>query len=233
MTPAKTEKTVAKTAAKTATKTVQRKRMRPDGPRLSRDDWLDAAHAAVVEGGFENLRVLQIAKALQVTRGSFYWHFSGQADLQAELLARWRGQQLAVAAALQNETHADPQLELELVLDTALAQIGPKLEHMRFELALRGLGRRDEAVARLLTEVDGLRHGLFERKFMRLAADAQTAAELASLFYLAVVGCYQALSRPANPPQLKDYLKRLISTYLIRQQVLPKTKQRGQKVAKD
>ena len=199
--------------------TAKRKRMRPEGPPLTRDDWLDAAHAAVVEGGFDQLRVLQIAKALGVSRGSFYWHFAAQGDLQAELLERWRSQQFAVDAALKAEAAADPRQDLAHVLETALAQIGPKMEPMRFELALRGLGRRDEAVAHMLAEVDALRLSLFERKFLQLTGDARTATELAALFYLAVVGCYQALSRPANPPQLKEFLQRVITTYLIEHQV--------------
>jgi len=213
-------------------KTVNRKSMRPEGPRLTREDWLDAAYAAVVEGGFDHLRVLQIAKVLRVTRGSFYWHFTGQAELQSELLQRWRSQQFAVDAALQAESAADPQRDLEHVLEAALAQIGPKLEHMRFELALRGLGRRDESVAGLLAEVDALRLSLFEHKFLQLTGEPRSAAELAALFYLAVVGCYQALSRPANPPQLKDYLQRLISTYLIQKQVPPKARRGNHKAIK-
>ncbi len=213
-------------------KTTKRKRMRPEGPQLTREDWLNASHAAVVDGGFDHLRVLQIAKVLGVTRGSFYWHFTGQAELQGELLQRWRSQQFAIDSALQTEAMADPQRDLEHVLETALAQIGPKLEHMRFELALRGLGRRDEAVARMLDEVDRLRLSLFEHKFLQLTGDARTAAELAALFYLAVVGCYQALSRPANLPQLKDYLQRLISTYLIQQHVPRKVGRGSNKVIK-
>jgi AcrR family transcriptional regulator len=202
-------------------KAAKRIRMRPDAVPLSRDDWLAAAHAAVVEGGFDQLRVLPIAKALGVSRGSFYWHFTDHAELKAELLARWRGRQLDVDRALQVESSADPQSDLVGVLDAALAHVGPDLEGMRFELALRGLGRRDAAVAQLLAEVDAMRLSLFERKFMRLTGEARTAAELASLFYLAVVGCHQALSRPANAPQLKDYLKRLITRYLIQQQASP------------
>lgn len=190
-------------------------RMRPAGPPLTREDWLVAARAAVVAGGFDQLRVLQIAKVLRVSRGSFYWHFGGQAELQDELLERWRSPQFAVDAALRAQAAADPCADLEQVLETALAQIGAKQEHVRFELALRGLARRDEAVARMLAEVDALRMSLFEHKFLQLTGGGHTAAELAALFYLAVVGCYQALSRPANPPQLKDYLQRLISTYLI------------------
>lgn len=198
--------------------TPQRKRMRPDEPRLTREDWLDAAYAAVVEGGFDGLRVLPLAHRLRVTRGSFYWHFGSQGELLGALLERWRQQQFDVDAVLQSQHTSDPRLDLEQVLETALTQIGPKQEHMRFELALRGLGRRDEAVARLLAEVDALRLRLFEHKFQRLTGDAHRAGELAALFYLALVGCYQALGRPGNPPQLKDHLKRLLCLYLVEQQ---------------
>jgi AcrR family transcriptional regulator len=202
-------------------KTDKRTRMRPDAVPLSRQDWLAAAHAAVVEGGFDQLRVLPIARSLGVSRGSFYWHFNDHAELKGELLARWRDRQIDADRSLQGESSADPQADLVLVLDAALAHVGPDLESLRFEMALRGLGRREPAVAALLAEVDTMRLRLFERKFMRLTGDARTAAELASLFYLAVVGCHQALSRPANAPQLKDYLKRLITRYLIQQQAPP------------
>ena len=63
---------------------------------------------------------------------------------------------------------------------------------MRFELALRGLGRRDPAVAKLLVEVDAARMALFESKFHRLTGDPKTAEELAVLFYLTIVGSNQA-----------------------------------------
>lgn len=199
-------------------KPVKRTRQRTEGPRLTRDDWLDGAFAAVVEGGFDKLRVLMIAKALRVTRGSFYWHFADHAELQNALLARWRERQTLIDAELRPTAGASPQADLEHVLEAALAHVGPDLEHMRFELALRGLGRRDADVATLLAEVDAMRLNLFEAKFVRLTGDPKTASELALLFYLAVVGCYQALARPGNPPQVKDYLKRLITQYLVVQQ---------------
>jgi hypothetical protein len=66
--------------------------------------------------------------------------------------------------------------------------------------------------------VDQMRLGLFESKFQRLTADPKAATDLAALFYLAIVGSNQALSRPANPPQTKDYLKHIISHYLIRRE---------------
>ena len=193
-------------------------RRRSESPRLTRDDWLDAAFAAVVEGGFDKVRVLAIADTLGVTRGSFYWHFSDHADLVAALLARWREREIESDRRLQDEASESPQADLERLLDAALAHAGTDLENMRFELALRGLGRRDPTVAQLLSEVDQARMALFEHKFERFTGNAKAAAELATLFYLAIVGSYQALSRPVNPPQLKEHLKGVIKHYLIARQ---------------
>ena len=113
----------------------------------------------------------------------------------------------------------DPRADLERLLEAALAHAGADLNNMRFELALRDLGRRDGPVAEMLFEVDQLRLALFEKKFRRLTGDDKTAGELAVLFYLAIVGSNQALSRPSNPPQVKSYLISVIGRYLIEQQV--------------
>lgn len=192
---------------------------RDETVRLGRDDWLDAAFQAVVEGGFDNVRVLVLADTLGVTRGSFYWHFVDHAELVSALLARWRERELASSRSLEALATSDPRADLERLLDAALAHAGANLENMRFELALRGLGRRDPAVANMLAEVDQLRLALFEAKFERLTGDRTTATDLAALFYLAIIGGNQALSRPSNPPRLKEYLKGIIANYLIHRQV--------------
>ena len=200
-------------------KAVSKTRKTSDGPRLTRDDWLDASFKAVVAGGVDNVRVLAIADDLGVTRGSFYWHFADRADLIGALLARWRERELEQDQRLSADSSPDPQADLERLLEAVLAHAGADLENMRFELALRSFGRRNPALATMLVEVDQVRMNLFEQKFLRLTGNPHTASELASLFYLAIVGSYQALSRPVNPPLLKDYLKRIIVHYLIEQQV--------------
>ncbi len=189
-----------------------------EASRLNRDDWLDAAFQAVVEGGFDAARVLVLADRLGVTRGSFYWHFADHAELIAALLSRWQEREADSSRSLESELSGTPQQQLEAVLDFALAHAGADLENMRFELALRGLGRRDAAVAEMLAEVDATRLKLFETKFLRLTGDARAATDLAALFYLAIVGSNQALARPANAPQLETYLKDIIARYLIHDQ---------------
>jgi AcrR family transcriptional regulator len=189
-----------------------------ESPRLTRDDWLDAAFMAVVDGGFDQARVLVIADKLGVTRGSFYWHFSDHADLITSLLKRWEMREIELDKRLQADNTDDPQADIERLLDAALAHAGVDLENIRFELALRGLGRRSANVASMLVGIDAARMHLFEQKFLRLTGDEKTAGELAVLFYLVITGAHQALSRPTSPPQAKEFLKGIIASYLIRQQ---------------
>lgn len=186
--------------------------------RLNRDDWLDAAFAAAVEHGFDGVRVLVLADTLGVTRGSFYWHFKDHAELITALLERWRAAESASNQRLQQPGSEDPVKDLEQLLDAALAHGGADLSNMRFELALRGLGRRDPAVAAMLLEVDQARMALFAGKFARITPDAKTAIDLASLFYLTIVGSFQALSRPQAAHPTKQYLTDIIGRYLIKPQ---------------
>ncbi len=186
--------------------------------RLGRDDWLDAAFRAAVEHGFDGVRVLTLAETLQVTRGSFYWHFKDHATLIEALVERWQSRELEAHQRLEQAGSDDPAKALEILLDQALAHGGDELDNMRFELALRSLGRRDAHVASLMRSMDELRIALFKRKFMRLVQDDKTAAELATLFYLSVVGSFHALIQPQMPSASKQFFLDIIAKYLVHKQ---------------
>ena len=190
-----------------------------EATRLTRDDWLDEAFLAVVNGGFENVKVLSIAERLQVTRGSFYWHFTDHADLINSLLTRWKLAQFELDEKLKAHHHVDPVKDLEFVVDAAFNEAGSELENLRFEQALRALSHVHAGAAQMLVEVDADRISFFESKFLAIVNDKSKARDLAALLYLAIVGGYQALSRPVNPPNIKAYLLGLISKYLVLKQV--------------
>ena len=195
------------------------KSMIAEGTRLTRDNWLDEAFKAVVAGGFDNVKVLAIAEKLKVTRGSFYWHFTDHADLVGSLLMRWKLAQLELDEKLKSHRSHDPIQDLEFVVDAAFNQAGSELENLLFEQAFRALSHLHAGAAQLLVEVDAERINLFESKFLAIVKDKAKARDLAALLYLAIVGGYQALSRPVNPPNIRAYVQGLITNYLVLKQV--------------
>lgn len=198
---------------------MNRKPTAQEASRLTRDAWLDEAFKAVVDGGFDNVKVLSLAEKLKVTRGSFYWHFTDHADLINSLLMRWKVAQLELDAKLKLQQSGDALKDLDLVVDAAFLQAGSELENLRFEQAMRALSHHNPVAAQLLVEVDANRMDLFQSKFLVLVKDATKARDLAALLYLSIAGGFQALSRPANPPNIRAYFRTLISHYLVAKQV--------------
>ncbi|MBS9715855.1 TetR/AcrR family transcriptional regulator [Pseudohalocynthiibacter aestuariivivens] len=61
----------------------------PKGWRGSADLWLDAAYQLLVTSGVEAVKILPLAKAVRMSRPSFYWHFEDREALLDALIARW------------------------------------------------------------------------------------------------------------------------------------------------
>src|SRR5262249_53620892 len=58
--------------------------------RLSADAWIDFALATLAREGFAALKADVLARKLNVSRGSFYWHFADIETFHARVIARWR-----------------------------------------------------------------------------------------------------------------------------------------------
>jgi AcrR family transcriptional regulator len=58
--------------------------------QLSAKDWLDQGLKVLAAKGFTALKAEPMAKAMGVSRGSFYWHFADIGAFHTKLLAHWR-----------------------------------------------------------------------------------------------------------------------------------------------
>ena len=58
--------------------------------QLSAKDWLDLGLKTLAERGFTALKAEPLAKAMGVSRGSFYWHFADIGAYHAAILKHWR-----------------------------------------------------------------------------------------------------------------------------------------------
>lgn len=61
---------------------------RPTG-RVSKSDWLDKALEVFVSGGIDAVRVVDLARQLNISKSGFYWHFRDRADLLEAMKHYW------------------------------------------------------------------------------------------------------------------------------------------------
>src|SRR3954453_16269676 len=57
---------------------------------LSAKDWLDLGLKTLARSGFTALKAEPLAKAMGVSRGSFYWRFADVGAFHAAILKHWR-----------------------------------------------------------------------------------------------------------------------------------------------
>lgn len=168
---------------------------------LTRRDWIVAALRALVEGGVGAVRVERLAKALKVTKGSFYWHFKDRGDLLSALLDLWDTdftQQL-----IENAAHLhSPKDRLRALAREALEPVMLGVDSGRGEVALQAWAALDANVAERLRRVEATRVG-YLRDELRAAGLSESAADSnAKSLYLALVGLYAA--RAYNPELADD-----------------------------
>ncbi|WTX00789.1 TetR/AcrR family transcriptional regulator (plasmid) [Streptomycetaceae bacterium NBC_01309] len=87
--------------------------------QVTREEWTDAAVAALIEGGVAAVRVDVLAKRIGITRGSFYWYFKDRDALVAAALEAWEQRATTdVIAALRDIP--DPVDRLRMLFTQAL-----------------------------------------------------------------------------------------------------------------
>lgn len=57
--------------------------------KVTRRDWIDTALGTLIDEGIEQVKIMVLAKKLNVSRASFYWYFSDKEALHAELVNHW------------------------------------------------------------------------------------------------------------------------------------------------
>lgn len=183
--------------------------------KLSRDAWLDATGRAIADGGFDNVRVLTLAKQLGVTRGSFYWHFTDHAELIASFLERWRDRRLSELTFLRQSGSSDEaETELRRILRLVLSEPARNTRQMRVELAVRDFARRDTYAATIVSEVDRARIDHCATLLGKVITDKEQAHDLALLLYVATIGGRVVLTSFSEGQETIDRIDHLVAQIL-------------------
>jgi AcrR family transcriptional regulator len=154
-------------------------------PRLDAAAWISAAFDALAEGGIGAVRVEPLAKALDITKGSFYWHFADRRALLHAMLAAWSEGRIA-AIREQAAAHGAPDAVLRDLAD--LYTRHANIRGLAIELAIRSLARTDEAAAKAVRNVDRERLRHVGDLFAALGWPRAEAQARAILFYSYLFG---------------------------------------------
>jgi AcrR family transcriptional regulator len=173
------------------------------GPRktLSRESWIAAALRLLEKNGIGSVKIDLLARQLRVTRGSFYFHFSGLGDLQQSLLKEWRRRNCLPFEALGANTGLNGLALFERTVGIWVdeAPFRPLLD-----LAVRDWSRNARKLASEVEGADGLRIALLERAFRAIGYADEESLVRARITYFHQIG-YYALSFKEKDADRRSY----------------------------
>lgn len=168
--------------------------------RLSSEDWVDAALDAMRDDGLEGIAVERLAEHLEVTKGSFYAHFSNRDELVDAALSRWEARDIA---------HVDEVLpdgiEARDALRRLLDEMFGDYQAGKLYAGICAAGAdplvSPYALGHVLRKVD-----LFARLYRKAGLSKTEAHSRAELTYTAFIGYWRI--RSMYPPDDPDVLRR-------------------------
>ena len=155
------------------------------GWRGSQEGWLQAAYDTLLESGVDSVKIMPLAKRLNLSRTSFYWFFKDREALLAALLAQWRDKN---TGNIINRAQAYAETLAEAILNVCDCWFDQALFDPRFEFAIRSWALQSPAILAEVQAADTKRIAALTEMFARFGCDGVAAAVRARAIYLVQIG---------------------------------------------
>ncbi len=155
------------------------------GWRGSPEGWLEAAYQALLESGVDSVKILPLAKRLNLSRTSFYWFFKDREELLSALVARWRDKNTG-GIVKQSEAYAESLAEA--MLNVFDCWLNKELFDSQFEFAVRSWALQSPEILEEVHRADQIRVDALKRMFMRFGYEDGPADVRARTTYLVQIG---------------------------------------------
>lgn len=175
----------------------------PKADQLSATDWLDQGLITLTRSGFTALKAEPLAKAMGVSRGSFYWHFADVAAFHTALLKRWRDIMTEQIIA-RLERLPEGENPISVLLRRAFG--GGRLP---LEIAVRTWATVDPAARAAVHAIDRRRLSYMEDQFAMRGYSPSLARARAQILYWTFLG-FTLSDRPLPKARQDEILEDLI-----------------------
>ena len=169
------------------------KKTRGGVPTRTAADWEEGALDVMAARGVGALSIPDLARSLNVTKGSFYWHFSGLDDLVTRAISRWEASDKTTLEEIRRIEKPVTRLR------TLFSQAMSAERAQRLFLAL-SLWPTDRSAA-ALRKVSVRRLRLLVETYRELGLPDETAQQQGLLAYSAYIGGVHL--RNADTPWLR------------------------------
>jgi AcrR family transcriptional regulator len=162
--------------------------------KLGRQDWVQAALEIFIEKGIEAVKVDVLAKSLQITRGSFYWHFKNLDDLLTAIIQTWQAINTEDVMQQVDTTGGTPSQQLLQLLEIAAK------DDDRLEKAMRIWAIHDPKALEAIARVDQQRLEYLQKLFVQIGFSKIDAEVRARVTYSVKLGWLMmtAASKPSK-----------------------------------
>src|SRR5690606_38609852 len=159
--------------------------MSDSGWRGSHEGWLEAAYDSLLESGVGSVKILPLAKRLNLSRTSFYWFFKDREELLGALISRWREKN---TGNLIRQSEAYAESLAEAMLNVFDCWLNKELFDSQFEFSVRSWALQSPEILAEVQKADQARVEALGRMFMRFGYEEGPADVRARTTYLVQIG---------------------------------------------
>ncbi|WP_067393144.1 TetR/AcrR family transcriptional regulator [Mycolicibacterium novocastrense] len=170
------------------------------GRRVTAQDWIQTGFAVLAEGGPGALRIGRLCERLDVTKGSFYWHFTDMPAYRDALARAWANHHDEQRRRFEDMGGDEPRARLIAMIQTLMCP-----DQWALERAMRVWSLTDRTVLASVHQSDvrvlsAVRDALVDYGFDDGEADLRSAL----LFATGIGLLHEVRSAPREPALLSD-----------------------------
>ncbi|PSB10025.1 TetR/AcrR family transcriptional regulator [Pleurocapsa sp. CCALA 161] len=176
---------------------------------LTKADWINAGWVLMANEGVAAVKVEVLARKLEVSRGSFYWHFKNRRELLEEILKRWESETLWLIEESQKETTPETRLVKLFALGEELCDLPDP------ETAILTWANQEPAIQERVRIVETKRVDYLNQLLQDYGFNEIEARHKAEIGYFAFMGFWERSERDKIfDLSMKDFGKFLLDLLL-------------------
>jgi AcrR family transcriptional regulator len=166
--------------------------------RLSRESWIKGAFDTLYEEGIDQVRIERLAKRLEVTKGSFYWHFKNRSELLEALIEHWNDEMTKTVLENAKMFPGDPKQRIFGTLRYIISY-----EKTKYDPVVRAWANHDPKAQKYVEKVDKMRISFLTQLFNDANFNEEESGIRARMLYYYVLGEAYVTKKESRAVRLK------------------------------